>query len=345
MDGNDRDLGWEDVGPNGPGGGPGGSQGGSGPSAFAGATSFGGQVGGGGVEGNISDAVTSAMVNHFARELTQGSLSLWPQLVQSLRHYFNVTHGYVLRKVLWQIVPLTSTKKKSSEGELGSEKDWTVRVYEGLEVDVEEPDLYIPTMGFVTYVILCGLVRGIQEQFTPDTISSTMTFAIVLLVLETTVAKSVLFMSGAVNAPTVDLAALLGYKFFYLSLQLLLGLTLGFGRRPTGFFYHLLTLGLHVSCGVALWQALRKLPRMQPAHGQECMADVHKHMMKGLPVMQALVCWCLLPSWPRRKLEEAAALTAIAVASNVAAAVPPQAVESTVEAVAKVAAAAAGGAS
>lgn len=303
-----------------------------------------GQISSGGGEGSagLSDAVTSAMVNHFARELTQGSLSLWPQFVHSAKQYFNVTHGYVLRKALWQLVPLTSMKKKAGEGELGAEKDWTVRLYEGLEVDVEEPDLYIPTMGFVTYVILCGLVRGLQEQFHPDTISSTMTFAVVALVVETTIAKSVLFMSGAVNAPVVDLAALLGYKFFYLSLQLLLGLLLGYGRRPSGVFYNLLAMGLHVSCGVALWQALRRLPRMQPAHGQECMADVHKHLMKGLPVMQLLVCWCLLPSWPRRKLEEvAASVTEAALATVAAAVVSPEDITTTVKAVAKAAASAA----
>merc|ERR1719183_3445412 len=104
-------------------------------SGFGAATgSLSGQVGeASGAPGSglgVSDAVTSAMVNHFASELTKGSLSLWPQFVQTARRYFNVSHGYVLRKALWQLAPTASLKKKSTEGELGCEKEWTVRMYE-----------------------------------------------------------------------------------------------------------------------------------------------------------------------------------------------------------------------
>jgi len=230
-----------------------------------------------------------------------------------------VHHGYVLRKAAWQIVPLTSTKKKSADGELGADKDWMARLSEGMEVDIEEPDMYIPTMGFVSYVLLCGLIRGLQEQFHPDTLSATITFATVVLILETTIAKAALFMAGAVNTPIVDLAALLGYKFFYLTLQLAAGLILGMGGRPTGFLYHILALGLMAACGVALWQALRRLARMQPSMGQECVTDVHKAFIKGLPVLQALFCWCLMPTWPEPRkaaAKMAAAVVTAAVTGN-----------------------------
>eukprot|EP00931_Biecheleriopsis_adriatica_P090552 TRINITY_DN64517_c0_g1_i1.p1 TRINITY_DN64517_c0_g1~~TRINITY_DN64517_c0_g1_i1.p1 ORF type:complete len:315 (-),score=64.02 TRINITY_DN64517_c0_g1_i1:77-1021(-) len=302
MDSTDKDLGWEDVGH---GGAPG--------------------AGGGSIpmSGEVSGAVASAFVNHFAKEFTTNSLSLWPQFVQTVRRYFNVNHGYVLRKMLWQLVPNPSVKKKSSEGELGAEKDWTVRVFNGLELDIEEPDLYIPTMGFVTYVVLCGVVRGLQDTFTPEVISATISFAVVALVLETTIVKAALFMSGAVNTPTADLVALLGYKFFYLSLHIALGLILGRGWKPSGFFYNLLILGLAVSCGVALWQALRRLARMQPSHGQECMTDMHQMCIKALPFFQAFVCWCLLPTWPQASppLQAAVAVeqVVIAVTTTVAA--------------------------
>lgn len=280
----------------------------------------------------LQDTMTSAMMSHFAREITQGSMSLWPQLVQSARQYFNVTHGYVLRKALWQLAPLNSEKKKSSEGEINAEKDWTARVYKGLEVDIEVPDAYIPTMGFITYVLLFCLIQGLQERFSPDVLSSTLTFAVVVLVLETTAAKAALFMAGAVDAPIVDLVALLGYKYFHLSLQLMLGLIIGGGWKPEGVFYQLLSLGLITSCGVALWQVLRRMPRMQPARPQECATDMHKVLIKALPVLQAVVCWCLLPSWAKRPpassteapVATTTVLTAVAaaVAGNASAAAP-----------------------
>lgn len=293
-DGTDRDLGWEDVSGNIN----------SGSSSGAHTAAIGAEVPG------LSDAVTSAMVNHFARELTSSSMSLWPQFMQTVRKYFNVTHGYVLRKMLWQLFPSLSMKKKSAEGELGEDKDWTARVVDGLEVDLEEPDMYIPTMGFVTYVVLYGMVRGLQDNFSPEVLSATITFTLVALIFETTVVKAILFMSGAVNTPTVDLFGLLGYKLFYLSVYLFFGLLLGRGYRPTGFIFTLISLGLNLSCGVALWQALRRLARMQPSHGPECMTDLYSMSIKGLPVFQALVCWLLLPSWPKQvvlqTLQEAA---------------------------------------
>lgn len=215
MDGTDKDLGWEDVGGRG----------------VAGRPAVGGSIEG----NNISDAVTSAMMNQFARELTTNSLSLWPQFVQTTRRYFNVHHGYVLRKILWQLIPFHSAKSKSTDGELGGEKDWTLRVFEGLEVDIKEPDLYIPTMGFVTYVVLYGMVRGVQEDFSPEVLSATISSTLVILILELAVMKGALFMSGAVNTSTLDLFALLGYKFLYLSLHLGLGLLWGHGAKPIRF--------------------------------------------------------------------------------------------------------------
>lgn len=254
----------------------------------------------------IGDAVTDAMMKHFVHEISKGSTNMLPQVVAVARRYFNVSHGYVLRKCLWLLVPSTSSKTKSVDGELGIESDWTVRIADGLQVDIEEPDLYIPAMGFVTYVLLSCLIRGLQESFHPDVFSTIMTFALVVLVVETAVFKAILFTAGAVNTPTADLAALLSYKFFYLSLQMLFGLLLGFGHRPTGFVYRLLALLLAAACGVALWQAFRRLARMQPTVMQECVTDAHKLVVKALPALQILVYYWLLPSWPNAVLSAAA---------------------------------------
>uniref|UniRef100_A0A7S1MBZ8 Protein YIF1 n=1 Tax=Alexandrium catenella TaxID=2925 RepID=A0A7S1MBZ8_ALECA len=243
------------------------------------------------------------MVSHFAREIREGSMAMFPQLMQTARGYFNVTQGYVLRKALWQLAPMNMAKKKSGEGEIGAEKDWGVRVVKGLEVDIEAPDAYIPTMGFVTYVLLYCLVQGLEERFNPDVLGSTLTFALVILVLETAVVKGALFLVGAADAPVMDVAALMGYKYYHLSLQLGVGLLVGGGWKPQGFLYKLFSLVIFGSCGAALWQVLRRLPRLQPARSsQECGPDMHKILIKVLPVLEVLICWLLLPSWSKRPL-------------------------------------------
>lgn len=320
MDGNDRELGWEDVGGSAMAGNMGSIGGAIATSALS---NLGGTMAaaGEGGEGGIGDAVTSAMVSHLAREMTKNSLSYWPQFLASARRYFNVTHGYVLRKMLWQLVPLTNTKKKSSGGELDGDKEWTSRVSEGLEVDIEEPDLYIPTMGFVTYVLLCGVIQGLQDKFKPDVLSATINYTLCWCIVETLFCKAAMFTAGVVNAPAVDLATLLGYKYFYLSLQLFAGLVLGWGYTPQGFFYSLISLGLFASCGIALWQALRRCPRMQPSLGQECVNDIHKLAVKAIPVFQGLVIWWLLPHWPGpRPAKQAVAAAATQVVAAAAAA-------------------------
>lgn len=246
----------------------------------------------------VEDALTNAMMKHFVREISKGSTSVLPQVVSVARRYFNVSHGYVLRKCLWQLVPVSSQKTKSTDGELGAESDWTVRMVDGLQVDFEEPDLYIPTMGFVTYVLLGCLIKGLQETFHPDVFSALMTFALVTLVVETAVFKGILFTAGAVNTPTVDLAALLAYKFYYISLHMMCGLILGGGHHPGGFLFRVAALLLVTACGFALWQAFRRLARMQPSVGQECVTDAHKLVVKALPALQIVAYYLLLPTWP-----------------------------------------------
>jgi len=272
------------------------------------------QLGGGafGEVPGVGDAVTGAMMNHFAREFSKGSMSYLPQIMSTARGYFNVTHGYVLRKCIWQLAPVASTKKKSVDGELGAQKDWTVRLVDGLEVDIEEPDMYIPLMGFSTYVLLCGIVRGLQDTFNPDVISTAITFAMVAMILETALAKAVLFTAGAINTPTLDLVALLGYKFFYLSLHIMFGLILGWGGRPAGWLFNIFASFLVAACGIAMWQALRRLAKMQPALGQECMSEMHKVVLQALAAGQGLVYYCLLPSWPAVKVVALAAVAEVA---------------------------------
>jgi len=317
IDGADRDTGWEDLcSPSMHGTGivhahHGGSAGTMSAPAAAGRTGTSGEE----FPGGFSDSVTGAMVGHFAREFAHGSLSLWPQVVQSTRQYFNVTHGYVLRKALWQLAPMPSKKKKAADSEINAQKDWTVRISHGLEVDIEVPDAYIPVMGFVTYVVLSCLIQGLQERFHPDMLSSTLTYSVVVLFLEAAAAKAALFVAGAVDAPVIDLFALLGYKYYYLSIQLIISLMISGGYKPSGFFYLLLTCGLTGCCSIALWQVLRRLPRMQPApSSQDRLVDMHTLVIKAIPASQVIIYWFLLPSWSIRPRVSTTLVTTAAAA-------------------------------
>lgn len=310
MDGMDGDLGgWDDVGA------PKATFGsGANPAATTGQGSGNADP----VTGLYSDAVTSAMLRHLGSELATSSLSMWPAFMLSARRYFNVTHGYVVRKVLWIFVPTPNPKHKSSDGEIGGEKCTSLRIYQGLEVDIEEPDLYIPTMGFITYVLLCGIIRGLESTFRPETLASIMSVTLVVLVLEVIVTKAALFMGGADAAPVLDLVGLVGYKYVNLSFLLIVGLLFGYGHKPQSSLYFLLTLALIGSCAAALFHSLRKLARMQAR--LEAQKDIHSIIIKVLPALQLVVWYFLLPTWPELSAADIAAAKAAEQAAVSAAA-------------------------
>ena len=46
------------------------------------------------------------------------------------------------------------------------------------------PDLYIPTMAYATYVLLVGYILGLRDAFSPDSLATTASSALVWLILE-----------------------------------------------------------------------------------------------------------------------------------------------------------------
>ncbi len=93
-----------------------------------------------------------------------------------LKYYFNVNNQYVLRKLKIIMMPLShkvfcdandvyllqSWKRERSDG--GMEGDGSVPVYKPARDDINAPDLYIPVMAFVTYILLMGYSMGRAGQ-------------------------------------------------------------------------------------------------------------------------------------------------------------------------------------
>ena len=69
----------------------------------------------------------------------------------TLKYYFAVDTSYVLKKLMLIWFPFVH-------------KDWTVRYQQDAPVaprdDMNAPDLYIPTMSFVTYLLVAGYLLG-----------------------------------------------------------------------------------------------------------------------------------------------------------------------------------------
>lgn len=93
--------------------------------------------------------------------------------------------------------------------------------------DINAPDLYIPVMAFITYIlVLSGVMAQSEKGFQPDQLSVTATTGIITLLIEVIIVKLLfyLFLSNndSPSISTLDSLAYCGYKFVSLSIILLL---------------------------------------------------------------------------------------------------------------------------
>ncbi|KAJ6637978.1 Protein YIF1B [Pseudolycoriella hygida] len=125
--------------------------------------------------------------------------------VTKLKYYFAVDNKYVINKLRLLFFPFTHS-------------DWSLKYDQDNPVqprfDVNAPDLYIPTMAYITYVVLAGLVLGMQNRFTPEQLGMLASSALVCSIIELFVYWITLYITNIpTTLKTLDLLAYSGYKF------------------------------------------------------------------------------------------------------------------------------------
>ena len=157
-----------------------------------------------------------------------------------LKYYFAVNHHYVNRKLLTLIFPFRKRHWRrevkddggaSAVGAGGSPAmDGSVGLpkaqYQVPMLDENAPDLYIPLMAFVTYVLVTGYAKGTKNSFTPEVLMEVTSSCMVMQILEILVIRLGLYLLQA-PASLLDLLAVTGYKYVALNINMLLGLNLG----------------------------------------------------------------------------------------------------------------------
>jgi len=99
------------------------------------------------------------------QRIKQGVSSYFDSL--NLKYYFSVDEGYVFRKCKLILCPIFYK---------GPWKRRTIKV-EGQDAflppkqDLNAPDLYVPTMAFLTYVLTAAVILGTRNQFHPESLS------------------------------------------------------------------------------------------------------------------------------------------------------------------------------
>lgn len=139
--------------------------------------------------------------------------------VNRLKYYFAVDTKYVLTKLGLLFFPFTHA-------------DWSVKYEQDGPVqprfEINAPDLYIPTMAYVTYVLVAGLVLGMQQRFSPEQIGIQSSSALAWCLIELGVYNATLYISNIqTSLRTLDLLAYSGYKFVGLIVSILLSIVGG----------------------------------------------------------------------------------------------------------------------
>ncbi|KAG0651526.1 YIP1-interacting factor 1 [Hyphodiscus hymeniophilus] len=131
--------------------------------------------------------------------------------VSALKHYFNVTNGYVVNKLFLVLFPWRHKpwSRKQSIGPSGQE-GW----YLPPRDDLNSPDMYIPLMAIVTYILLSTTLAGLRGAFQPELLGSNFGWAFFIVVIEILGLKLGCYLLSISNeSQLLDLVAYSGYKF------------------------------------------------------------------------------------------------------------------------------------
>lgn len=170
--------------------------------------------------------------------------------VSKLKYYFAVDNRYVLNKLKLLFFPFLHT-------------DWSLKYDHDNPVqpryDINAPDLYIPLMAYITYVVLAGLVLGMQDRFSPEQLGIQASGALAYTIFELVIYSIVMYVTNIpTTLKTLDLLALAGYKFAIIVFVLMSSILL----QKTGYWVALLYCSF--SLGFFLLRTLRAKVLAEP---------------------------------------------------------------------------------
>jgi len=206
-----------------------------------------------------------------------------------VRTFFNVTNNYVKRKLLYIIAPFT----KLTEGEHyhGAVEFTDIVQQDTHHKNIATPDLYIPLMAIITYVLLLCLIQGSENEFHPKKIGSYTTNALVGILLELGLVKFLLFLTNIKTLSTLDLLSYHNYKFVGICFSLLTRMV------SLGVLAYVIRIYFSIAAAVFMYKTLR-------SHFQTASVTVNTNIGLGnlkkdtmlivLSALQVFTFWIIL---------------------------------------------------
>jgi len=166
------------------------------------------------------------------QDYVQRNLGGWIP-ISAVKHHFNVSNSYVIKKLQvvlfpWRHRPWSRKVTRTENGQ----SEWAPP-----REDINSPDLYIPLMALVTYILLAALHSGLNSRFHPEILGVTASKALAVVLLDFLFVKGgCYFLNIQGQSQVLDLVAYDGYKFVGVILTIVAGL-LNFGTTVYTLFF------------------------------------------------------------------------------------------------------------
>ena len=169
-----------------------------------------------GVDPNAASAmqqVATGMAMNYLGKAATDATAFTGSYLEQVRYYFDVNNAYVIQKLKVLALPFRHKEWERSvcaQGRLQPPK-----------LDVNAPDLYLPTMAYITYILVVGFVMGANGTFTPDVLGMTASTGLVIVLLEVALVSFAFYLVQGARIPFLDMCSTSGYKFLFVTVALL----------------------------------------------------------------------------------------------------------------------------
>lgn len=171
-------------------------------------------------------------------------------LSEDIKYYFKVSNAYVLKKLLLILFPYSNKSwirqnKSDVNGSAGGSN--AAELFATPIEDVNAPDLYIPTMAFLSYILVWALGEGVKGDFHPEMLGYATTRTMAFYIMDFILLRISFYVLGinSKNSKIWDLVSYTGYKFVPILVLLVLESLTGYSAvvRYVGLVVLVFSLG------------------------------------------------------------------------------------------------------
>jgi len=218
-------------------------------------------------------------------EMVNQNLNRWFN-PQSLKRYFDVTNSFVFKKCGLVLFPF----RHKSWARIGRRNEQTGKMeFSPPREDINSPDLYIPVMSCITYIILFAITMTTEGVFNPEILGGTALKVFSLLVGEVLLMKLICYlMSISADVAFLDLIAYSGYKFIGVIVVSILN------NVTSKFFTYLVYAYVSLALGFFMLRSMKYFVLTDQSLSANTQRRNKIHFLFFIALMEIVISWFLI---------------------------------------------------